>query len=102
MRNYMTWGPAGVRLKPSSELTEEQAAAIESVTDTRTAVGGTTKVTLHSKPKAMELGAKLLGMTEEDSAPKGPITITIVYEDKRAINVTQKAQIQNQPANTAR
>jgi phage terminase small subunit len=83
----MTWGPAGVILKPSSELTDEQAAAVESIAETHTAAGsGTTKVTLHGKLKALELGAKLLRMTEEDDTPKGPITITIVYEDKRAIN----------------
>jgi hypothetical protein len=99
----MTWGPDGVTLRPSSELTEEQAAAVESVTETRTASGsGTTKVTLHSKTRAMELGAKLLGMTEEDNTPKAPITITVVYEDKRAINVTQKAELQNNPAITPR
>jgi phage terminase small subunit len=80
MRNYMTWGPAGVRLKPSSELTEEQAAAIESVTDTRTAVGGTTKVTLHSKTKAIELGAKILKMVSDKPDPLGEVTLKIVYD----------------------
>jgi hypothetical protein len=61
-----------------------------------------TEVAIHlPEPHAKQLGAKLLRMTEEDSTPKGPITITIVYEDKRAGNVTQKAELQNHAANTA-
>ena len=85
MRNYMSWGPAGVVMRPVSELTEEQAAAVESVTDTRNALGvGTVKLTLHNKLKAAELGARLLKMFEEDDAPKEPIRINVVYEDKLA------------------
>jgi hypothetical protein len=68
------------RLKPSSELTEEQAAAVESVTNTRTAVGGTTKVTLHSKTKAIELGAKLLNMISDKPEPLGEVTLKIIYD----------------------
>jgi phage terminase small subunit len=84
--NYLTWGPAGLVLKPSSELTDEQRAAVESVTDTRNALGaGSVKFTLHNKLKAAELGARLLKMLEDDdNTPKGPIQITIVYEDKLA------------------
>jgi phage terminase small subunit len=33
MSNYMTWGPNGVTLKPSSELTPEQSAAVEEIRD---------------------------------------------------------------------
>ncbi len=76
MRNYMTWGPNGVTLKPSSELTPEQSAAVEEVTETVTKDGGTVKIKLHSKTKAIELGANLLRRTAPPT--KGPITITFL------------------------
>ena len=83
--HYLTWGPAGLMLRPESELTEDQLAAVESITETRTAAGGgTIKFTLHNKLKAAELGARLLKMLDEDDTPKGPIQITVVYEDKLA------------------
>jgi hypothetical protein len=76
----MTWGPRGVVLKDSSELTDEQRAAIESVSETVTLTGGTIKVTLHSKPKAMDLCAKILKMVSDKPDPLGEITLKIIYD----------------------
>jgi len=80
MRNYMTWGPLGVTLKPSSELTPEQSAAVEEVTETVTKDGGTVKIKLHSKTKAIELGAKILKMVSDKPDPLGEVTLRIVYD----------------------
>jgi phage terminase small subunit len=80
MSNYMTWGPNGVTLKPSSELTPEQSAAVEEVTETVTKGGGTVKIKLHSKMKAIELGAKILKMVSDKPDPLGEVTLKIIYD----------------------
>jgi phage terminase small subunit len=85
--NYLTWGPMGLMLKPSSELTDEQRAAVESVTDTRNALGaGTVKFTLHNKLKAAELGARLLKMISDKPDPLGEVTLRIVYDKPKKAN----------------
>jgi len=86
MRNYMTWGPGGVELKDSNELTDEQAAAVEAISETVTLQGGTVKVTLHSKPKALELGAKLLNMISHKPDPLGEVTLRIIYDKPKKAN----------------
>jgi len=62
IRDFVKWGPRGVTLKGSEELTESQALAVEEVSETSTKDGGTVKFKLHSKTKGIELGAKLLGL----------------------------------------
>ena len=83
MRNYMTWGPNGVTLKPSSELTPEQSAAVEEITETVTKDGGTVKIKLHSKTKAIELGAKILKMVSDKPEPLGEVTLKIIYDEPK-------------------
>jgi phage terminase small subunit len=80
MGDYMDWGPNGVVLKPKAELTDVQRAAIESMSETVTMQGGTVKLTLHSKPKAMDLGAKILKMVSDKPDPLGEITLRIIYD----------------------
>jgi phage terminase small subunit len=79
-RNYSKWGPAGVTLKDSSELTEAQALAIEEISETVTKDGGTIRYKLHPKSKALEIGAKLLGILIEKQQitgnDGGPIAFT--------------------------
>jgi phage terminase small subunit len=79
----MTWGPNGVTLKPSSELTPEQSAAVEEVTETITMTGGTVKIKLHSKTKAIELGAKILKMVSDKPEPLGEVTLKIIYDEPK-------------------
>jgi phage terminase small subunit len=80
MGDYMDWGPNGVALRDKSELTDVQRAAIESISETVTMQGGTVKLTLHSKPKAMDLGAKILKMVSDKPDPLGEVTLTIIYD----------------------
>jgi phage terminase small subunit len=80
MRNYVMWGPGGVTIKPSTELTDEQAAAIEEVSETVTKDGGTVRVKLHNKAKSQELGAKILGMVSDKQEMPGEITLKVVYD----------------------
>ena len=86
MSNYMTWGPNGVTLKPSSELTPEQSAAVEEVTETVTKDGGTVKIKLHSKTKAIELGAKILKMVSDKPDPLGEVFLRVIYDKPKKPN----------------
>lgn len=84
-RNYTIWGPNGVTLVDSMTLTESQALAVEEVSETVTKDGGTVKFKLHSKTRALELGAKILKMISDKAEPPGDITFHVVF-DKPAVN----------------
>lgn len=62
LRGVSTWGPDGVSLKPSDELTDEQSAAISEVVETVTKDGGSVRIKRHDKVKALELLGRHLGM----------------------------------------
>lgn len=61
-RRLLSWGPGGVVLRDSGELTEAEAALVSEVSETRTAAGGTRKVKLHCKLAALNALGKHLGL----------------------------------------
>ena len=61
-RGILEWGPDGVKLRKSAELTDDQAAAVAEVSESRTAAGGTLKAKMHDKVRALELLGKHLGL----------------------------------------
>lgn len=61
-RKLMAWGPEGVTLLPSAGLDDGVAAAVESVSETRTEHGGTIRIKCHSKPAALRQLAEHLGL----------------------------------------
>jgi phage terminase small subunit len=61
-RNIMSWGPDGVVLKESSELSADHAAIVAEVSETRTVGGGSIKAKLWSKSDALEKLARHLGL----------------------------------------
>lgn len=63
-----TWNESGVRTKPSEELTEDDAAAIQEVSETVNEFGGSVKVKLHDKVRALEMAAKHLGLMKDGAA----------------------------------
>lgn len=63
--DYFEWGPEGVRLRPQSALHPHQQAVVQEVTHTRTAAGGTVKLKLADKQKALELLGRHLGLFKE-------------------------------------
>jgi phage terminase small subunit len=77
-RQIFTWGPGGVSLRPSEELTDDEAAIVAEVTETRSETGGSIKVKRFDKLKALELLGKHLGM----------------YIDKREITGREGAPIE--------
>jgi len=59
---FVDWGPGGITLRESSTLTPEQRAAVSEVAETTTQFGGSKRIKLHSKEKALELLGKHLGI----------------------------------------
>lgn len=78
-RALFTWGPDGVTLKPSSELSEDAAAAVAEVSQTITTGGGSIKLKLHSKLPAIEMLGRHLAMWT-DRKPEGGAGIEVAEE----------------------
>lgn len=89
--DYLAFGPNGVVLKDSTELTKEQLAAIESISETTTQHGGTIRFKLHDKPESLHLLGKRHGLfpnrqeiTGEDGGPlELNVTVTKTYKKKK-------------------
>lgn len=61
-RSLMTWGPRGVSLLDSDELSEDVAAAVSEAQETVTKDGGSIRLKTYDKIKALELLGKHVGM----------------------------------------
>jgi phage terminase small subunit len=64
-RKAVSWGPDGVRLLPSDELSADEAAIIAEVSETRSENGGSIKAKRYDKLKALELLGRHLGMFKD-------------------------------------
>ena len=64
LRNLATWGPDGLELRESSELTAEDAATVAEITQTVTKVGGRIRLKLWDKMNALDKICRNLGMYE--------------------------------------
>jgi len=87
MRNLAEWNSVQVKLKDSSELSDSDAACVESVSQTVSKDGGSLSIKLHSKTKSLELLARHLGILHDkvDLTSKGkPLAPPIfqVVDDK--------------------
>lgn len=60
--DYFTWGPGGVTLVDSEDLSPAQRAAVVSVSETTTEHGGTIKLVTADKLSALEKIGRHLGM----------------------------------------
>lgn len=69
-RDVMAWGPGGVKLRPSEELTDAQAALVAEVSETTSNGGGSLKLKTHDKVRALELLARMKGAFELDNKQK--------------------------------
>lgn len=72
LRDVVTWGASGIKLKNSDELTPEQAAAISEVSESVTS----TKVKRHDKVKALELLMRHKGMLNDKLNIGGELNVT--------------------------
>lgn len=93
-RDLMAWGPEGVKLKSSDELTDEQAAAVSEVSESISSTGGSLKLKTHDKLGALRFLAELKGhlvkkheLTGKDgkdlvpAAPKGVLIVPGVMNE---------------------
>lgn len=79
-REAMSWGPDGVRLLPSEELGEEQAASIAEVCESSK---GTPKLKRHDKVKALELLGKHLGLFTSKVELSATTDLALAINDAR-------------------
>ncbi|MDR0615921.1 MAG: terminase small subunit [Synergistaceae bacterium] len=81
-RKAVAWGPDGVRLLPSDELGDGEAAIIAEVTETRSETGGSIKAKRYDKLKALELLGRHLGMFSDkvDMRHSGEVTHVSVFD----------------------
>ena len=84
-RAVMTWGPGGVALRDSVDLTDDEAAMVAEVQETITQAGSSLKMKTHDKVKALELLGKHVGMfadrvqvSNPDGSAIAPTLIKIV------------------------
>ena len=66
MGNYARWGPDGVSLKPSEELSDLARVAVAEVSETKSKDGGSLKFKLHDKLGALNTLAKHLRLLTEE------------------------------------
>lgn len=73
MRDFASWGDGGVRLRPSEELTEDQAACVSEIVETP---GKGVRVKLFGKQPALAALARHLGLREGSGkgAGRGDVT----------------------------
>ena len=69
-RKVMEWGPTGVKLKKSDELSDADAAIVAEVSETRTETGGSIKLKTHNKVDALKELAKLKDLYPKDEKDK--------------------------------
>ena len=71
-RQVVEWGPDGVRLRPSCDLTDDAAACIAEITESIVGDNRNLKVKFHDKRGALDSLAKHLGMFVERKEVSGP------------------------------
>lgn len=78
-RSVMAWGSDGVMPRESSELTDDEAAAVSEVSQTVTKDGGSMRVKMHSKTDALDKLCKHLGLYNERPSVGDDQQAVIVY-----------------------
>lgn len=79
-RALFTWGPEGVKVRDSAQLSEEEASIVEEVSETRTKDGGTVRVKTGAKVEALKLLGQHLGMFVDRPEPGVPVNLEVVVE----------------------
>lgn len=69
MADVCRWTGDSLELLDSGRLSPEQAAAIAEISESTTSRGGTVRVKLHSKLKALEMLARHVGLYDERTDP---------------------------------
>ncbi len=78
MADFVTFGPHGVTLKNSDDLSRDQLAAVSQVTETITQHGGTKTIKLHAKVEAPSKLGENLKLFDEDKLKDLNIAVQVV------------------------
>lgn len=73
-RKVMSWGPRGVTLINSTTLTDDEAAMVSEASETITAGGGSVKLKLNDKLRALEMLGRHLGMFTDKMEISGELS----------------------------
>lgn len=79
-RRVLSWGPQGVTVRPSESLSADDAAAVAEASQTVTEAGGTVRVKLADKLRALELLGKHLGMFVDRQQVDSTARVVVVEE----------------------
>jgi phage terminase small subunit len=79
-RQIFTWGPGGVVLRSSEDLTDDEAAIVAEVSETTSKDGGSIRAKRFDKLKALELLGKHLGMFTDKVQIEAAITPASILE----------------------
>ena len=77
-QDYAGFGPDGVRLRTSDDLTRDQMAAIAEVREVRTGRHKTFQLKLHDKKGALDSLARWAGIEKMPKPPDEPLRIEII------------------------
>jgi hypothetical protein len=85
--DVMSWGPDGLHVTPSNEISPAAMAAIKKVSMTQTFtkrgdVVQTTTVELHDKIRALDLLAKLTKMFDDDADSKKTASVFVIGDQR--------------------
>lgn len=78
MKNYLSFGKDGMEWKESKDLTDEQLAAVSSVSETITQHGGTRSIKLHDKIPALVKYGETAKLFQEDKLKDINIAVQVV------------------------
>lgn len=96
--DFFEWGPEGVKLKPSELLTEEQVVAVAEVSKT----GGTVRLKLHDKLRALELLGKRLKLwsdkMEHEHLVSGELSALLKEIDGQSVDPPSVIQAREEEA----
>ena len=71
-----------MKVKDTDLLPKDIQESIEEISETRTKEGGSLKIKMHSKSKALELLGKYAGMFDSKIELSGSVDLPVTYEDK--------------------
>jgi phage terminase small subunit len=87
-RRVMSWGPDGVTLIDSETLDDDAAALVAEASETTTQHGGSVKLKVNDKVKALELLGRHMGMFNDKlihgGKVEGGFSLTVVRSEKAA------------------
>lgn len=67
LRGIMEWTAEGMRLRPSADLSDDEAALVAEISETTTQYGNNVKVKTNDKLKALELIGRHIGMYDKNN-----------------------------------